>query len=167
MGNSKFQQEGPWPLGRSPENDWSVEWNHLLNFGRVHHEEQFCQFFFNLGQRFKRFPLKDFLSRALAVLLFGAAEPFMQFWKMASWGIFMWSYMEIGPVVQKQMSLKDISYLELWPPLCSADPNHLCNFGRMYHEKQFCEIILNLDQWFRRNCRSKVFLIWISGSPFV
>ena len=33
--------------------------------------------------------LKDFLSGALAVLLFGAAEPFMQLLKMASWGIFM------------------------------------------------------------------------------
>ena len=28
-------------------------------------------------------------------------------------------------------------------------------------------MILNLDQWFRRKCRLKVFLIWISGSPFV
>ena len=45
-------------------------------------------FFFNLGQWF-RCCLKDFLSGALAVLLFGAAEPFMQFLKMASWGIFM------------------------------------------------------------------------------
>ena len=65
------------------------------------------------------------------------------------------------------MSLKDISYLELWQPLCSADRNHLCNFGRRYHEEQFCEIILNLDQWLRRKCRLKVFLNWSSGSPFV
>ena len=35
---------------------------------------------------------------------FGAAEPFMQFWKRASWVIFMWSYIEFGPVVQKEMS---------------------------------------------------------------
>ena len=33
--------------------------------------------------------------------------------------------------------------------------------------EQFCEIILNLDQWFRRKCRLKVFLIWSSDSPFV
>ena len=39
--------------------------------------------------------------------------------------------------------------------------------GRRYHEEQFCEIILNLDQWFRRKCCLKVFLIWISDSPFV
>ena len=144
-------------LGRSPENDWSVEWNHLWNFGRVHHEEQFCEISFLFGW--------VVLIWSLAVL-FGAAEPFMQFLKMASWGIFMWSYMEFGPVVQKEMLIEDISYLELWPPLCSADPAHLCNFGRRY-EEQFCEIILNLDQWFRRNCPSKAFLIWISGSPFV
>ena len=45
------------------------------------------------------------------------------------------------------MPFKDISYLELWQPLCSAEPNHLCNFGRGYFEEQFFEIILNLDQW--------------------
>ena len=120
-------------------------------------------FFFNLGQWFRRCLLKDFLSGALwcswtiyAILKDGIIR-----------NSFMWSYMEFGPVVQKKMLIKDISYLELWPPLCLADPNHLCNFGRRYHEEQFCEIILNLDQWFRRNCHSKAFLIWISGSPFV
>ena len=25
-----------------------------------------------------------------------------------------------------------------------------CNFGREYYEEHFCEIILNLGQWFRR-----------------
>ena len=45
------------------------------------------------------------------------------------------------------MSLKDNSYLELWQPLCAVKRNHLCNFGRRHHEEQFCEIILNLDQW--------------------
>ena len=55
------------------------------------------------------------------------------------------------------MSFKDISYLELWRPLCSAERNHLCNFGIGYHEEQFCEIILILDQWFRR-CNLKDFL---------
>ena len=65
------------------------------------------------------------------------------------------------------MSLKDISYLELWQPLCLVEGNHLCNFGRRHHEEQFYEIILNLDQWFRRRCRLKIFHIWSSGSPFV
>ena len=31
----------------------------------------------------------------------------------------------------------------------------MCQFGRGYHEEQFCEIILNLDKWFRRRCRLK------------
>ena len=26
------------------------------------------------------------------------------------------------------------------------------NFGREYYEEQFCEIILNLGQWYRRCC---------------
>ena len=65
------------------------------------------------------------------------------------------------------MSFKDISYLELWPPLFSVEQNHLCNFGKMHHEEQFCKIILNLDQRFRKRYRLKIFLIWSSGSPFV
>ena len=79
----------------------------------------------------------------------------------------MWSYMRFGPVVHVEMSFKDISYLELWQPLCSVDWNHLCNIGRRHHELQPCEIILNFDQCFRRKCGLKVFLIWSSGSPFV
>ena len=42
-------------------------------------------------------------------------------------------------MVQK-MSLKVISYLELWQPHCPANQNHLCNFGRRHNEEQFCEI---------------------------
>ena len=69
-------------------------------------------------------------------------------------------------MVQK-MLFKDISYLELWQPLCSADWTYLCNFASRYHEEQFCENISNLDQWFRRKCCLKVFLIWSSDSPFI
>ena len=39
------------------------------------------------------------------------------------------------------MLLKDISYLELWWTLCSAECNPLCNFGRMHHEELFSEVI--------------------------
>ena len=63
------------------------------------------------------------------------------------------------------MSYKDISYLELWWPFCSAGQNHLCNFDVGYQEQQFCGITINLNQLFRR-CHLKVFfLIWSSGSP--
>ena len=50
------------------------------------------------------------------------------------------------------MSFKDISYLELWQPFC------LCNFGTGYQEEQFCEIIFNLERWFRGRCHLKDFL---------
>ena len=30
--------------------------------------------------------------------------------------------------------------------------------------EQFCEIIFNLDQWFKRRCCLKIFLIWSSGA---
>ena len=61
-------------------------------------------------------------------------------------------------MVQKEMSFKNIYYLELCQPLCSADQNHLGNSGRRYHEEQLFELILNLDKWFRRKCRLNVFL---------
>ena len=64
------------------------------------------------------------------------------------------------------MSLNDNSYLKIWQPPCSVEQNHLCNIGIRHHEEQFCEIILNFDQWFRRCCLL-IFLIWSSGSPFV
>ena len=45
-----------------------------------------------------------------------------------------------------------------------AEP--LCNLGKRYNEEQCFEIILKLDQCFRRCCL-KTFLILSSGSPFV
>ena len=57
------------------------------------------------------------------------------------------------------MLFKDISYLELWQPIGSVEQNHLCNYSRGYYEEQFCEIILNLDQWLRGKCHLKMFLI--------
>ena len=56
------------------------------------------------------------------------------------------------------MPFKGISYLELLHPFCSAEHNHLCYSGRVYPEEQFCEIILNLGQWFRRKRRLNGFL---------
>ena len=57
----------------------STERNHLCNFGRGYQEEQSCEIILNLGQWFRRCRLKDFLSGALATLLFSGVEPFMQF----------------------------------------------------------------------------------------
>ena len=57
----------------------SAEHKHLCNFGRGYQDEQICEIILNLGQWFRRCLLKDFLSGALATLLFSGAEPFMQF----------------------------------------------------------------------------------------
>ena len=67
----------------------------------------------------------------------------------------------------QEMSLKDISYLELWQPLCSADRNHLCNYGRRYHEEQFCEIILKFGPLVQEIMSFKGISHSISGSHFV
>ena len=65
------------------------------------------------------------------------------------------------------MPFKGISYMELWQPFCSVECNHLCNFSIGYQEEQFCEIILNLGQGFRRRCLLEDFFIWSSGDPTV
>ena len=54
--------------------------------------------------------------------------------------------------------VKDMSYLELRQSLCSVDLNHLCSIGRRHHEEQSCEIIFNLDQWFRRKQPCEIIL---------
>ena len=90
----------------------------MCNFGRGYQEEEFCEFTLNFGYWFRSCRLKDFLSGALAALLFSGAKPFMQFeWR--------------------------------------------------YHGEHSCEVIWSLDQWFRRRCHLKIFLIWSSGGPFV
>ena len=69
----------------------SAEPNHLWNYIRGYVEEQFCESILNLGQWFKRrCCLKDFLSGALAALLFGGEESLIQgLQKRASWGTSM------------------------------------------------------------------------------
>ena len=43
---------------------------HLCKFDGENHEELFCEIILNLDQWFRRCCLKDFLSRALAALMF-------------------------------------------------------------------------------------------------
>ena len=45
------------------------------------------------------------------------------------------------------------------PTPFSVEQDHLYNFGRGHHEEHFCEIISNVDQWFRRGSHLKTFLI--------
>ena len=59
----------------------SAEQKQLCNFGIGYHEEQFCEIILNLYLWFRRCPLKDFLSEALAASMFSVAEPFTQFWQ--------------------------------------------------------------------------------------
>ena len=62
-------------------------------------------------------------------------------------------------MVHEEMSFNDISYLQFWWPFCSAEWKHSCNFGRRHYEKHFSEIILDLDQLFRRRRHLKIILI--------
>ena len=65
------------------------------------------------------------------------------------------------------MSFYYISYLQLWYQSCSAECNHLGNFGRRHYEEHFIEIILNLDKWFRKSYCSKHFLSTASADIFI
>ena len=47
----------------------------------------------------------------------------------------LWNYFEFWPVLQEEMAFKDISYLELRRPSCSAERTQLCNFGREHYGK--------------------------------
>ena len=145
-----------------------MEQNHLCNFGRGHHEEHFCEIILNLDQWFGwRCHLKTFLilssgnpciktcETVCAILVEGIMRNYFVklFW--------IWTSGSEGNVIKRHFLNRALA------ALCSVERNHLCNFGRRHHEEQFCDIILNLDQWFRRRCRLKIFLIWSSGSPFV
>ena len=59
----------------------SAERNYLSMgyVGMGYYEEQFYEIILYLDKWFRRCRLKDILSRALAALIFGGAEPFMQF----------------------------------------------------------------------------------------
>ena len=65
-------------------------------------------------------------------------------------------FFEFGLVVQEEMPLKGISYLELWQPFCLSEWSHLCNCGRWHYEEQFCKLVV--QEWL-----IKGFLIWSSG----
>ena len=82
--------------------------------------------------------------------------------------------MKFELVVQEGMSFKDISLLDLWQPLCSADWSQFCNFGRRHHEEQSCEIILNYGSVVQEEMPFKVFLsgalaalLFSGAKPFV
>ena len=96
-----------------------MEQNHFCNFGRRHHEEQFCEIILNLDPWFsRRCRLKILLicsSCGLSVQRSGTICAILV------------------EVIKRNNSVK-----------------FLCNFNRGYQEEQFSEIILNLDQWFRR-----------------
>ena len=50
----------------------SLERNHSCNFGRKHHEEQFCEIIFNLDKRFRR------ICRLKIFLIWSSGDPFVQ-----------------------------------------------------------------------------------------
>ena len=57
-------------------------------------------------------------------------------------------YLEFRSVVQEEMTFKNLSYLKLLRPFCSAEQYRLCNIGRGHYERNSVNL----------------FRIWASGS---
>ena len=119
----------------------------MCKFGRRHHEEQFCQNVFNSYKWFKR--CRKSISH-------------LELWWPLWWsgticeilveGI-MRNNFKFGPVIQEKMSVKNISFLELWRPSCSVEQNHLCNFGRGQYGEHSWFRRCHLKKRFRDNAR--------------
>ena len=60
------------------------------------------------------------------------------------------------------MSLKDITYLELWQSLHSVERNDLC---KGHYEEQFCEIILKWTSGSGENVIKRHFLFRALAAP--
>ena len=119
-----------------------------------HHEEHFSKIILNLDQCLRRrmMSLKEIPYLELwqppfqwrktfcAILVDGIMRNISEklFW--------IWTSGSVDVV-------EDVSHLELWQPLCSVERNHICNFCRGHYGEHSCEIILNLNQWFRGRCR--------------
>ena len=116
----------------------------FVQFGRRHHEEQFCKTILNLDQWSRRCRLKIFL-------IWSSGSPFVKqsgiilaflgegIKRINSVKLFwIWTSGSGG------MPFKDISYLELWQPFFSVEQNHKCNFSRGYQKEEFCEFNSNL-----------------------
>ena len=61
--------------------------DHTHYFRRGYYEKQICEIILNFVQWFRRCFLKDFLSGALAALLFGGAKPYVIFKDDIMWNI--------------------------------------------------------------------------------
>ena len=59
---------------------FSVERNHLCDFGRRHREEKFCENKLIWTSGLGDVVLRYFSSGALVTFLFSGVEPFLQFW---------------------------------------------------------------------------------------
>ena len=46
-----------------------------------------------------------------------------------------------------------------WRAFCSVEQAHLCNCGKRHYKQHFCEITLNVDQWYRRRCLKYFYLL--------
>ena len=89
--------------------------------------KQLCEIILNLDQRFSRIcRLKIFLIWSYDFLLVQQSGTICAILGKGNYEEqFCDFFFQLGPAVQEGMSLKDISYLELWQHLRSFEWNHL------------------------------------------
>ena len=79
------------------------------------------------------------------------------------------NYIEFESVVQEEMLFKRFLIWSSGQSSCLVEQNHLCNFERGHYWECSCEVIWNLDQWFRRLLFKDIsyLVLWQPLSGFV
>ena len=91
----------------------------------------------------------------MAAMFFDKSKWLEQSWYRISKGIFLQSYIAIGPVVSDKKIFLSFLYRYIgkmspvpWRPCFLTNPNGLNNLGRESPKEHFCKIILKSVQWF-------------------
>ena len=72
-----------------------------------------------------------------------------------------------GPVIQEEMHLNHISYLEVWWSFFQRSGTICAILVEDIMRNNSVKSFLNLDQWLRRRYLLTKIIIWSSGGPFV
>ena len=67
---------------------------------------------------------------------------------------------DVVPLVKEDMSFYDISIYSSGPKFVQRNGMVCLIFDRGHHEEHFCEIILDLNKWFRRRFCLMIFKLW-------
>ena len=135
----------------------------LINLCRDQHEDHFCGIIFDFGSVVQDISFEDIYYLELCQSLFWRSKTICVILvEGIKRNIFVKLFLNFGPVVQENMSFKDISHLSCDPYIKPSEI--VC---ALLLEGIMRSTSLNLNQWFKRRFRLQIVLIWSSGGPFV